>query len=115
MPPSQTIGVIVTKLEILISRMDALDKRTCVLEEFQSLINIIRDHETILRGPDRNDGLITQMIALNTRIEQSEKRIDGAMGLIKAFLIPLACTLIISVSAFVWGVINHTIVLTLGK
>jgi hypothetical protein len=102
MPPSQTIGVIVTKLEILISRMDALDKRTCVLEEFQSLINI-------------NDGLITQMIALNTRIEQSEKRIDGAMGLIKAFLIPLACTLIISVSAFVWGVINHTIVLTLGK
>jgi hypothetical protein len=103
------------KLDSLIERFDKLEERTQVLEKLQTLITTVCDHETILRGPDRNDGLITQMIALNSRIETQEKRVNEIVALIKAIMIPLVTTLIISIGGFVWGLLTNSIILTLGK
>jgi len=112
---SETTSVIIAKLDTLSDRLKAVEDRTKVLEEFSVVMTTLRDHETILRGPDRNDGLITQMIALNAGLETQVKRVDGIFSLIKAIVIPLSITVTVSIGGFVWGLLTHAITLTLGK
>ena len=112
--PTQTGNIIVVKLDILLGRVDSLEKRLCVVEDFTQIIQIVKDHETILRGPDRNDGLITQMLKLNDRIEQAEKKMDTFAATMKAITIPLALTLSGAILTFVWGLLTHAITLTVG-
>jgi hypothetical protein len=126
MPPSDKTSVsVLTKLDVLIERVNAIDKRTCILENISGLMATVNDHETILRGPDRQDGLITQMIRLNDRITQQENRINtmaaettarykSLMNWIKALVVPLVLALIVFLAGIYWGLLTHQIMMTFG-
>ena len=127
MPPSDKTSVsVLTKLDVLISRVEAIERRTCVLENIQGLITTVNDHEIILRGPDRQDGLITQMIKLNDRINAQEKKITdittettahykSLMNWIKALVVPLVLALIIFLAGIYWGLLTHQIFMSFSK
>lgn len=86
-------------------KIDILLERTIVLEQVAKLVG---DHENILRGPDRNDGLISDVLLL-------KQAICDFRTTMKAVLVPLVVSFIVSLGGFVWGLLTNTITLTLGK
>jgi hypothetical protein len=76
-------------------KLDMLLERTVVLEQMQK---IVCEHDDILRGPDKDDGMITDM-----------QLVKSALRDIKNILVPIGVAFIISVAGFIFALITHTI------
>ena len=78
-------------------KLDTLLERTVVLER---LTAIVEQHDVILRGPNRDNGMVTDVMTLK-----------GTMRVIKSIVIPVIVAFILSVAGFLYGLLTHTIVL----
>jgi hypothetical protein len=76
-------------------KLDMLLERTVVLEQMQK---IVCEHDDILRGPDKDDGMITDMQLIKRSIQD-----------LKNILVPVGIAFILSVAGFVFALITHSI------
>jgi hypothetical protein len=118
-----------SRLESVEEKIDQILERTRVLE---AVAKMVGDHDTVLRGPNKDDGLVTEFPLLKKRqddLEKEQAETDGKIDtLIKdqketqrenrrtlitvaiAFGVPLTSF----IGLFVWGLWIHTITLTMG-
>lgn len=98
-------------------KVDILLERTLVLEQVGKQV---AEHDVILRGVNKDDGLVTEVPLIKVRQDAVERKIDGliesqdkarkenkdtVMKIALAFGVPLLGF----VGTFVWGLLTQTI------
>lgn len=80
-------------------KLDTLLERTACFEEVAKNVS---DHETVLYGPDKDDGLVVDMQMVKSAIKD-----------MKNIFQPVFIAFILAIAGFMFGLLTHTI--TLGK
>lgn len=101
------------KLDYIIAQMATL------AANFEAVQSDVKEHDIILRGPDRTDGLIEQVqdnkrnIGVITDIVQEIKKASREMtDKIWQISIGLGIPLTLAILAFIWALVSNKITLT---
>jgi hypothetical protein len=99
-------------------KLDCLLERTAV---FESVAQIVADHDCILRGPQKTDGLIADMQrvqadveTLKAAVQEIKKSARETQGEIKKVLWSLGIPFLLFCAGFLWSLLNHWVTIVVG-